>query len=95
MILKVCVGSSCHLKGSYDVIEALKDIIRKCGVEAVVDLRASFCPGFCAQGVTVKAEGLEKPSIETLGKGELLLHNVNCENIEDLFLKEIYPFIKK
>jgi len=95
MILKVCVGSSCHLKGSYDVIEALKDIIKKCDVEDLVELRASFCLGFCAQGVTVKAEGVEHPLIETLGTGELLLHNVNSENVEDLFLKNIYPYIKK
>ena len=28
MNIKVCVGSSCHLKGSYDVIQALKDILK-------------------------------------------------------------------
>ena len=95
MILKVCVGSSCHLKGSYDVIEALKDIIKKCDVEDLVELRASFCLGFCAQGVTVKAEGLENPTIEKIGNGELLLHNVNSENVEEMFLRDIYPYIKK
>ncbi|MBO4841933.1 MAG: (2Fe-2S) ferredoxin domain-containing protein [Bacteroidales bacterium] len=95
MILKVCVGSSCHLKGSYDVIEALKDIIKKCDVEDLVELRASFCLGFCAQGVTVKAEGLDNPAVEKLGNGDMLLHNVNSENVEELFLRDIYPFIKK
>lgn len=95
MILKVCVGSSCHLKGSYDVIEALKDIIKKCDVEDLVELRASFCLGFCAQGVTVKAEGLDNPTVEKLGNGDMLLHNVNSENVEELFLRDIYPFIKK
>ena len=29
MIIKVCVGSSCHLKGSYDVIQKLKEIIKQ------------------------------------------------------------------
>ena len=48
MILKVCVGSSCHLKGSYDVIEAMKEVIKKCDVEDLVELRASFCLGCCA-----------------------------------------------
>ena len=29
MVLKVCVGSSCHLKGSYDVIEKFKELLKK------------------------------------------------------------------
>lgn len=33
MNIKVCVGSSCHLKGSYEVIQALKDILKKYDVE--------------------------------------------------------------
>ncbi len=33
MNIKVCVGSSCHLKGSYDVILAMKDILKKYDVE--------------------------------------------------------------
>ena len=33
MVLKVCVGSSCHLKGSYDVIEKFKELLKKYEVE--------------------------------------------------------------
>ncbi|MBR4351848.1 MAG: (2Fe-2S) ferredoxin domain-containing protein [Bacteroidales bacterium] len=95
MILKVCVGSSCHLKGSYDVIEAMKEVIKKCDVEDLVELRASFCLGCCAQGVTVKAEGLSNAAVEHLENGDVLLHNVNSQNVEDIFLNQIYPYIKK
>ena len=95
MILKVCVGSSCHLKGSYDVIEAMKEVIKKCDVEDLVELRASFCLGCCALGVTVKAEGLDNASVEHLENGDVLLHNVNSHNVEDIFLNQIYPYIKK
>ncbi len=95
MILKVCVGSSCHLKGSYDVIEAMKEVIKKCDVEDLVELRASFCLGCCAQGVTVKAEGLSNAAAEHLENGDVLLHNVNSQNVEDIFLNQIYPYIKK
>ena len=49
MVLKVCVGSSCHLRGSYDVIEEMKRIIKKYGVEDKVDLQASFCMGNCTK----------------------------------------------
>lgn len=93
MVIKVCVGSSCHLKGSYDVIVALKEIVKRYNVEDVVDLQASFCLGFCAQGVTVKSEELPEPTVEHLGKDEVFLHNVNKDNVEDLFSKEIYPLL--
>ena len=78
MNIKVCVGSSCHLKGSYDVIQALKDILKKYDVEDLVELQASFCLGHCAN-----AED-----------GFLLLHNVTKDNAEELFVKEIYPLIE-
>jgi NADH:ubiquinone oxidoreductase 24 kD subunit len=93
MVVKVCVGSSCHLKGSYEVIEAFKELLKKYDVEDLVDLQASFCLGFCSQGVTVKAEGLEKPTVEHVEKNELFLHNVNKDNAEELFVEEIFPYI--
>ena len=93
MIIKICVGSSCHLKGSYDVIEQLQAIVKKYNVEDLVDLQASFCLGFCAEGVTVKAEDHDKTSDEKVGKDELFIHNANRDNIEELFDKEIYPLL--
>ena len=91
--LKVCVGSSCHLKCSYDVIEAFKEILKKYDVEDIVDLQASFCLGFCAKGVTVKAEGFDEPTVQKLGEDCLFIHNVNKDNAEELFAKEVYPLL--
>ena len=93
MIVKVCVGSSCHLKGSYDVIEKMKEILKKYDVEDLIDLQASFCLGFCAQGVTVKADDFDKATIDKIGDNQLLLHNVNKDNIEDTFATKIYPLL--
>ncbi len=97
MVVKVCVGSSCHLKGSYDVIQVLKDIVKKYDVEDLVELQASFCLGHCAQGVNVKTEGISAPKMEKAGiapnEGFLLLHNVTRENAEELFAKEVYPLL--
>ena len=59
MTIKVCVGSSCHLKGSYEVIEAFKEVLKKYDVEDLIDLQASFCLGHCAMGVTVECDDLE------------------------------------
>lgn len=99
MVIKVCVGSSCHLKGSYDVIQALKDIITKYDVEDLVELQASFCLGHCAEGVNVRTDGISQKKIDegkvTLDEnGSLLLHNVTSENAEELFVKKIYPLVE-
>lgn len=82
MILKVCVGSSCHLKGSYDVIEKFKEILKKYEVEDVVELQASFCLGHCSEGVTVKAD-------------EKFLLNVNADNAEEIFISEVLPEVNR
>ncbi len=96
MTIKVCVGSSCHLKGSYDVIEAFKTVLKKYDVEDVVELQASFCLGHCAKGVTVSCEGMEAAEkglqVEETPDG-FILHGVNADNVEELFAKEVYPKI--
>ena len=85
MTIKVCVGSSCHLKGSYEVIEAFKEVLKKYDVEDIIDLQASFCLGHCALGVTVGCEGLEPsergPQVEETADG-FILHSVNAGNVE-------------
>lgn len=94
MTIKVCVGSSCHLKGSYEVIEAFKDVLKKYDVEDLVDLQASFCLGHCAKGVTVMCEGstaaANGPQVEEVDGG-FIVHSVNAANVEEIFASEIYP----
>lgn len=57
MDIKVCIGSSCHLRGSYEVIEKLKALIAEHGLGDTVQLGASFCLGKCGTGVTVTGDG--------------------------------------
>ena len=57
MEIKVCIGSSCHLRGSYEVIEKLKKLVADHGLENSVHLAASFCLGRCGKGVTVTGDG--------------------------------------
>ncbi|UXF01251.1 hypothetical protein IB67_06775 [Fervidobacterium riparium] len=50
MIVQICLGSSCHLKGAYRIVETLKSRLGD-----VVDLRGSLCMGRCAEGINIKA----------------------------------------
>jgi NADH:ubiquinone oxidoreductase subunit E len=54
MNIYVCVGSSCHIKGSYDIIQLLRDAITEHQLEDKITLSAAFCLGRCTDGVTVK-----------------------------------------
>lgn len=54
MIIQICIGSSCHLKGSYELVEKFKHAIDEYGLEDSVTLAGSFCTGKCNRdGVTV------------------------------------------
>ena len=53
----ICVGSSCHLKGSYNIINAFQKLIEEHKLEDKVELKASFCLGHCTDGVSTKING--------------------------------------
>jgi NADH:ubiquinone oxidoreductase subunit E len=52
MNIYICVGSSCHLKGSYDIIQLVKEALKEYHLEDKVNLSAAFCLGKCTDGVT-------------------------------------------
>ena len=47
LIVQVCVGSSCHLKGSSEIVELLQKAVEKYHLEDEVVLTGSFCIGKC------------------------------------------------
>ena len=49
----VCVGSSCHLKGSRQVVEGLRKFLVDNNLLDKVELAGTFCMGKCEQGVCV------------------------------------------
>ena len=51
MDIQICVGSSCHMKGSYPIIKLFEGWITTYGLEETVQLRAAFCLGDCTRGV--------------------------------------------
>ncbi len=75
MKITVCIGSSCHIKGSREVVEKLEALISENGLEDRVDLAGSFCMGRCREGVCVEADGE--------------LFSVSPGSVSDFFEKEI------
>ena len=53
MKITVCIGSSCHIKGSRLVVEQLQKLIAEKGVGYKVELEGTFCMNKCQQGVCV------------------------------------------
>lgn len=57
MIIQVCVGSSCHLKGSPEIVELFEKAIQEYHLEDEITLAGSFCIGKCNRiGVTVQID---------------------------------------
>lgn len=50
----MCIGSSCHLKGSRRVIERLQSLIEQNNLKSEVELCGAFCLGNCENGVCLK-----------------------------------------
>ena len=73
--ITVCIGSSCHIKGSRQVVEQLQYLISENNLGDKVELGGTFCMGKCQQGVCVKVNDS--------------FHSVTPETVEEFFKKEI------
>ena len=57
MKVTICIGSSCHIKGSRRVVERLQQLVGDHGLADKVELAGTFCMGKCQQGVCVTVDG--------------------------------------
>lgn len=71
----VCIGSSCHIKGSRQVVESLQYLIAKNDLKDKVELGGTFCMGKCQQGVCVTVD--------------VDFFSVSPETVDEFFTKEI------
>lgn len=55
--ITICIGSSCHIKGSRQVVEQLQNLISEKGLADKIELGGTFCLGQCQQGVCVTVDG--------------------------------------
>ena len=63
MEIKICIGSACHLKGSYDVIKNCQTYIETNNLGDQIELKSAFCLGKCSEAVSVQVDGNEIFSI--------------------------------
>lgn len=56
MKVTVCIGSSCHIKGSRQVVERLQHLIAQEKLGDRVELGGTFCMGKCQEGVCVTVD---------------------------------------
>ena len=56
MKVTVCIGSSCHVKGSRQVVEQLQYLIAENNLSDKVELGGTFCMGQCQKGVCVTVD---------------------------------------
>lgn len=75
MKIVVCIGSSCHIKGSRQVVKALQSLITENNLGDKVELSGTFCMGKCQQGVCVMVDNV--------------FHSVTPDSVNEFFEKEI------
>lgn len=75
MKVTICIGSSCHLKGSRQVVESLQKLVKENDLQDKVELGGAFCIGNCQNGVSVTVDGVVK--------------SVNPDNVDSFFENEI------
>lgn len=56
MKVTICIGSSCHIKGSRSVVEQLQYLISENNLGDKVELGGTFCMGNCQKGVCVNVD---------------------------------------
>lgn len=81
MRITVCLGDSCHLKGTRQVAETLQRLIAENGLKDEIDLDGTFCMGNCRTGVSVTVDDR--------------YFSLSPETTEDFFLTEVLPRLER
>lgn len=80
MKITICIGSSCHLKGSRQIVEQLQYLVAENNLKDKVELSGTFCMGNCVNGVNVTVDDK--------------FYSLSPETTKDFFEKEILPKVK-
>lgn len=77
MKITICIGSSCHLKGSRQIVEGLQTLVKENGLDDKVEMSGRFCMGDCQNGVCLTVDD-QKFSLKP-------------EDVQTFFEKEVLP----
>jgi NADH:ubiquinone oxidoreductase subunit E len=76
--LTVCIGSACHLKGAYNLIQTFQQLIEEKSLHDKITLKSGFCMKLChIPGVGLMVDGEE--------------HHVVAEKAGEFFVQEVEP----
>ena len=81
MKITICIGSSCHIKGSRLVVEKLQQLIDQNNLNDDIELCGTFCLGKCQEGVCVTVDDD--------------FFSVSPETVNDFFQTQILDTYKK
>lgn len=76
LLITICVGSSCSLRGSDDLASELFRLIEKEKLEGLVDIAGAFCMDACSKGVSVRVGDAEFSGIRPEGAGSFFYKEV-------------------
>lgn len=65
--IQVCIGSACHLKGSYSVINKLQSVIAEKKLDSQIVIKAAFCLGECTKAVSIRVNDHSIQSLDEEG----------------------------
>ncbi|MCD8162906.1 MAG: (2Fe-2S) ferredoxin domain-containing protein [Synergistaceae bacterium] len=76
-IVRICIGTSCYLKGAYNVLQLFQHEIEERGLHDKIEISGSFCMGQCQNDVSVDVDGT--------------VYNVSQETAYKFFEETIIP----
>ena len=80
--IKVCVGSSCHVKGGGKTLKALESLISQSNMLNLIELKADLCLGNC----------LDAPNVVVAGE---VYGGVTPDKVEAFFNNEVLPKVNQ
>ena len=78
--IKICNGTSCYLKGAYNVLQYFQHEVESRGLHDKINLTGSFCLGNCEHGVSVDIDGK--------------IYSVAPETAPKFFEETVMPLVK-
>jgi len=86
--ISVCTGTGCLALGADRVVAALKEEIRKHGLEDKVDIKETGCPGFCEGGtvVVIYPEEICYLHVQPEDAGEIISQTILAKKVIDRLL---------